>query len=319
MKPTKLLTFLNSIQNKFTSHILLYHSTYSDVPKNLEKNIHNVTPEIMYKQIKWIKKYFDVVEVDELFKEGTDISGKAAITFDDAYQSVLSAALPLLESLNTPCTIFVNGISLTNKPFWRDKVRFIINQSLIDDFLAFCSYFAKTNNISNKNFYGMTKHVNVNSAELDYLLDNFFQERQIRMDEICYCVNNEKKLIDHPLISYGNHSYNHYVLSTLSEEEQDREIGKNHNMLKKLNLKLSKIFSIPFGEDKDFNLNTVKIIKKYGYHGFLYSRKAINLNWNIQNAKINGLKYRDRYMLPSSFASFQNLLFTMYKLCFTKM
>ena len=106
---------------------------------------------------------------------------------------------------------------------------------------------------------------------------------------------------------YGNHTYNHYLLSSLNMEQQELEIAKNHQLLKTLDVKLSKVFSIPFGGDKDFNTTTIQLLKKYNYIGFLYSKNALNLKRN-QNRDKN-LISRERYMVNSEFNSFQKQIF----------
>ena len=47
----------NRFQPFFSSHILLYHATFKNVPESIKKGLHNVDPETLYKQIKWLKKY----------------------------------------------------------------------------------------------------------------------------------------------------------------------------------------------------------------------------------------------------------------------
>ena len=143
-----MLKLINSFQSYFTSHVLLYHSTYSSVPINIKSDLHNVYPETIYKQIAWLKKYFDFVEIDQLFNQKLDDTGKVAITFDDAYQSVFTEAFPVIKSLNVPCSIFINGTTLSGKMFWRDKIRIIINNSLIEHFLDLQPEFCTSNNIN---------------------------------------------------------------------------------------------------------------------------------------------------------------------------
>jgi peptidoglycan/xylan/chitin deacetylase (PgdA/CDA1 family) len=299
------ISLLNSIQRYFSSHILLYHSTYNSIPNNLKEGIHNVSPDTLYRQIKWFKKYFDVVEVDQLFVEDMDFTGKVAITFDDGYQSVFKEAVPVIESLNIPCTIFINGVTVNGKPFWRDKVRFLINNSLVTDFLKSYNFFCASNKITAENFYRRTKSPEINSKIIDKMCDEFIEKQQIAMSEIQYCINDLDSFIEHPLISYGNHTFSHYVLSSLSEEEQEKEIKSNHELLSKTNVKLSKIFSIPFGGNRDFNLTTVKLIEKYKYTGFLYSRGAVNINFLNKNQRLSNFSFRERYMVPSGYGSFQ--------------
>jgi peptidoglycan/xylan/chitin deacetylase (PgdA/CDA1 family) len=306
-----LIEILNRFQSYFSSHILLYHSAFSTIPDDLKQNLHNVTPDTMYKQIEWVKKYFDIVEVDHIFDEKLGMAGKAAITFDDAYQSVFTEALPVIESLNVPCTIFINGITLSGKPFWRDKIRFLINNSLVNDFLKSHPSFCYSNNITSQNFYKITKSPIVNSKIIDSLLDEYLEKNQVSIDNIVFCVSDIKSIKKHPLISYGNHTYNHYVMSSINGHQQETEIKRNHELLTKCDVKLSKIFSVPFGDDKDFDSTTIDLLNKYQYIGFLYSRDAINIRRLNKTYKVadSTLVSRDRYMVGSEFVSFQKQIF----------
>jgi len=299
-----MIELINRVQPYFSSHILLYHSTFTNIPDNLKEGLHNVTPDNIYKQVLWLKRYFDIVELDELFTK-SDILGKVAITFDDAYQSVFEEALPILESLNVPSTIFINGSSLDNRVFWRDKIRFLINSGLIDDFLKSNQYFLKSYGMTSQNFYKISKNPTVNSQILDNLLDNYLEQKGISLDN--FCINSREYIKKSPLVMYGNHTYNHYLLSSLNVEQQELEISKNHQLLKTLDVKLSKVFSIPFGGDKDFNTTTIQLLQKYNYIGFLYSKNALNLKKN-QNIDKN-LISKERYMVNSDFNSFQKQIF----------
>ena len=299
-----MIELINRVQPYFSSHILLYHSTFTHIPDNLKEGLHNVTPDNIYKQVLWLKRYFDIVELDELFTQ-SDILGKVAITFDDAYQSVFEEALPILESLNVPSTIFINGSSLDNRVFWRDKIRFLINSGLIDDFLKSNQYFLKSYGMTSQNFYKISKNPTVNSQILDNLLDNYLEQKGISLDN--FCINSREYIKKSPLVMYGNHTYNHYLLSSLNVEQQELEISKNHQLLKTLDVKLSKVFSIPFGGDKDFNTTTIQLLQKYNYIGFLYSKNALNLKKN-QNIDKN-LISKERYMVNSDFNSFQKQIF----------
>jgi len=299
-----MIELINRVQPYFSSHILLYHSTFTHIPDNLKEGLHNVTPNNIYKQVSWLKRYFDIVELDELFTQ-SDILGKVAITFDDAYQSVFEEALPILESLNVPSTIFINGSSLDNKVFWRDKIRFLLNGKLIDDFLKSNQYFLKPYGMTSQNFYKISKQPTVNSQILDNILDNYLEQRGVSLDN--FCINSREYIKKSPLVMYGNHTYNHYLLSSLNMEQQELEIGKNHQLLKTLDVKLSKVFSIPFGGDKDFNTTTIQLLKKYNYIGFLYSKNALNLKKNQNRDK--SLISKERYMVNSEFNTFQKQIF----------
>lgn len=301
----------NRFQPIFSSHILLYHSTYRNVPENIKEGLHNVNPEILYKQIKWLKKYFDIVSLDSLFDDDANKLGKLAITFDDAYESVFLETLPLLENLNVPCTIYINGITMNKKSFWREKIRYLINCNLVEDFLSLNQSFCKNKNITKSNFYTQTKNSKCNSKQIDILLDKYYELKKISIDKMRFAVSDKKKLKKNPLITFGNHTYNHYVLSSLTKEEQEVEINENQKLIKDLDINYSKVFSVPFGGPKDINIDTIELIKKYEYKAFLYSDNKINLvplNQKIENRSFSLLS-GERYMAQPSYNSFQKHLF----------
>ena len=98
-------------------------------------------------------------------------------------------------------------------------------------------------------------------------------------------------------ISFGNHSNNHFVLSSLSNDEQYEEIYNGYEFLKKINHPVSKIFSIPFGGIKDFNSQTIKILKDLGYLGFVRSNNISSaLSRNIANDRNLGILDMNRFM-----------------------
>jgi peptidoglycan/xylan/chitin deacetylase (PgdA/CDA1 family) len=293
------------IQKHLSSHILLYHSSFAHVPDDIKEGLHNVTPDTIYRQIAWLKEYFDVVTVDELFDSKEDIAGKAAITFDDGYHSAFTEALPVLRSLNVPCTMYVTGISLTGKVFWRDKIRILMNKGMVPGFVEHYRKYCEANGITTTNFYTMTKSSHVNSGTIDGMLDEYLERMKVPMESQLYCVSEARQETGEQLVSYGNHTLNHYVLSSLSEEEQEREIGASHEMVSQCGGTVSRVFSVPFGGAGDFNATTVEILKRYQYRGFLYSRDRVNLNFLKNRQSVGGMTFRERYMVAPEYEMFR--------------
>lgn len=306
------LRLFNSLQKHCCAHVLLYHATYSRIPDNLKERLHNVHPDALGRQISWLKKHFDLVEVDQLFSPDVDIAGKAAITFDDAYLSVFDEAIPVMESLDAPCTIFVNGTTLSGRPLWRDKIRFLINNGLVGEFLEFHASCPEVIGLTIERFYKQTKSPERNSRNIDQMCDAFLDNRGIDLSDIVYCVDDSAKLISHPLVSYGNHTFSHYVLSSLSDREQEEEIAGNGELLSKHCARLSRVFSVPFGGQKHFNDATVNLLKKHGYVGFLYSRNALNISRAGRNQVHGDCMFRERYMVPPDWNSFHKSLARMF-------
>ncbi len=307
----KTLVKANSLQRKKTSHILLYHTTYSKIPGNLCGEIHNVDPEVFYKQLKWLTTYFDVIDIDEYFQTRNK-TGKAVITFDDGYKSFSSEGFPILKSLKIPCTVFLCGCTIEKKIFWRDKIRFLINNNLVAEFLKFNSKLPNCDKFLNEsNFYQRTKSPFVNSFELDRILDMFMVKKQVLLKTVRFCAEKESELVDDSLVTYGNHTYDHYVLSSLSEKQQEEQIGKNYEFLRSTGRRISKVFSVPFGGQDHLNQITYDLLKKYGYIGFLYSRGRINTSNKGNVGADSSLRSFERYMPAGNFGSFQKQLLKM--------
>jgi peptidoglycan/xylan/chitin deacetylase (PgdA/CDA1 family) len=255
------------------SPVLVYHAVYENIPQHIRANLHNVPPDVIYEHLSYLKKNYRLVSVDELASL-SETRGAAAITFDDGYKCVIDNIYDLLINLDIPFTIFVNSASMENRIFWRDKVRYVINNNMV----AECELsFEHTRPVEPLPFYRYTKHPSNNSRLVDEELDRFFSYNRISLNLNNYCFDDVSYFKSHRLSAYGNHTHNHYVLSSLSQEEQYEEIERTRQFLKSLpNVQVSEVFSIPFGQTRDFNDDTLQILQDLGYRSALLSRQRLN-------------------------------------------
>ncbi|WP_157230794.1 polysaccharide deacetylase family protein [Kiloniella laminariae] len=288
-------------------HILLYHGTFQTVPEGMEKGLHNVSPSVFQAQVQWLRENFDLVGLEEI-SSGSDLTGKAAITFDDAYSSVFSNALPWLIDEGIPSCVYVNSALIEGRGFWRDKIRYLINCGLVAEFLDFCQKVPEIAAIPPEQFYRASKKPGLNSGLVDLTLNQFFAARPESgfFDVLSEVIASRKILLEHPLVSYGNHSHSHYVLSSLSEAQQRDEILLCHDWLKASGLQLSNSFAAPFGGSHDVNLSTERILREQGYKSLLMSRKAVNKN-STAFREAKDLRILERYMAPDSLGELQML------------
>lgn len=269
--------------------IVLHHGVFAKPPADLADGLHNVTPDALYRQLEAMKRSYRFVFVDELAMAG-DSRGLASLTFDDGYRSVIDHGLGVIESLDIPATIYVNGGSLRGRVFWRDKVRLIINKGLVTEFERFAG---TMENPGGKSFYRYSKHPANNSARLDDLLDSFIARFLPGFEPRNHCFDHPDCLVGHPLLAYGNHSEHHFVLSSLNRDEQAREIGETHRMLERHgNIQRSELFSVPFGGTRDFNEDTVSLLRDFGYRGALFSRQRLHAAPTV----LDSLPFYERFM-----------------------
>lgn len=292
----------NSVKD-LNSPILCYHS----VTKNLEStvmqgNIHNVTPDNFYTQLKQLKDRFDVISVDELLGRidlNQETKGTCCITFDDGYKSVVEEAYPVLEQLKIKATLYVNGSLIEKNTFWRDKVRLIVNEKKVNDFIDFLQSLGEdVKGMNPDNFYKKTKDPTLfNSARIEKLIDKYISNEMANSGQQLnhLYIPNMEMISGLPYLDVGNHSYNHYVLSSLTEEEQLNELSKGKNLIDK---NQSKAFSIPFGGTASFNRQTVEHCKKLGYKAMLMciGGKKINFYEETENFNVEGIHILNRWM-----------------------
>lgn len=251
--------------------ILLYHSI--GTVSNFDDNIDHVNLVTLERQIKNIQKYWKFVSIDE-YSESKNKKGITSLTIDDGYKNVIDEALSLFESLNIPITIFINSSTFEGKIFWRDKVRYIIENNLVEKFVDSSMIFNK-NHI--KKFYSITKDPKFNSLKVEDEINQFLEKNDIKINSsLKFCFNHENYLINHPLVSYGNHTTNHYVLSSLDEHEQYKEISECKNFIDKSKVRKSSVFSLPFGGLNSFNKTTLNIINDMNYKAILKSMNSLD-------------------------------------------
>lgn len=249
--------------------ILLYHSVMPHAPKVPVRTVHNVTVQQLRQHLLDLSDFFEFVSLDE-FSKARSKAGLACVTFDDGYSNVFENAMPVMQSMNCPFTVFLNPVTFGRRWNWRDKIRHLIHHQLVDEFLE---YYPMA--FTDGRFYRYSKHPANNSADLDRALDLFLSGSRIDLYGDYPYVSHDA-LVQNPLVSYGNHSLNHYVLSSLDEQQQYQEISIAHKLLSKISgLKISGCFSAPFGGSGDINSVTLDIIESAGYHSILMSRQCL--------------------------------------------
>lgn len=258
--------------------ILLYHSVHPTDKASETKHLHNITPEVFEQQLTFLQQSFSFVSLDVMFERlqaQKSIQGLASITFDDGYASVLDYAMPILRRLNLHATFFITTSLIEQKILWRDQVRQIIHHNREADFIEFAKKHDECFvDLTVQNFYKQTKSPKfLSSTVVTACVTEFVDMVGLPPPKalFSYCNLDQLQSIDDQYITLGNHTVNHYVLSTLPKDQQYNEINDAKNFLHKIGKPISKIFSIPFGSIETFDQSTVQILNDLGFSGFLLS------------------------------------------------
>ena len=233
----------------------------------------NVSPEIFESHLVFFKKHFAIIGLDQIKEKNKKRS--IAITFDDGYFDNFSTALPILEKHQVPITIFISTGFIRGAFYYWDIVTEFINQGFDSKVLE--SLFPDIDNLSDKKllcfeichkmkWMDLEKRNKLADLLLSMISDVSFLEKHriVKYEELL-------KYSKHPLVSIGAHTVNHLPLSSLSIENQEKEISTSLEVLEKIVGSKISFFAYPYGGQKDFNRDSEVLMKNLKQTSFTNS------------------------------------------------
>ncbi len=268
--------------------LTLYYHRVNDI--EMDYNLLCVTPCVFRQQMLYLKHNYPIVRFEDDWSRLD--SDAVAITFDDGYRDNLIYALPILEELEIPATIFVStGTMDQGRELWWDELERVLLRGSdfptlfrLEDETFPCQWDTST--------YGHRKNCYVG---LHYLMKNFAglskrekwleqlwewrgMNRIVDKGNLTVSADDCRKLANSDMISLGGHTISHPSLACLSKEEQEVEIRDSLEALEEAAGKKITLFSYPFGIPQgDFNEETEEICRKYGIKKAATTEDAL---WN---------------------------------------
>lgn len=249
---------------------LLYHKV--DDFRN-DKNLLAVSPDNFYEQMSYLKRNYPIVRFEQDWNKLD--SDAVCITFDDGYMNNFTKALPILQELQIPATVFVvTGNINTTEEFWWDELENILlntNQeynkifALKDDLFS-CQWptetFSEREALYDTLVWLMRDAITVEKRKHWMEQLRKWCKAEKKESNQNYVLQTDKVQWDSPLLTIGAHTVNHPSLANLSEQELYDEISQS---IKKLELLLHRkitVFSYPFGTKGDYDVRAINICKK---------------------------------------------------------
>lgn len=256
--------------------ILCYHNVSNE---KSDYNMTHVSVHNFRDQMKYIKENYDVVRLEDVYKEVyMDSRDAVAITFDDGYHEIFVNALPILEYYNIPATVFVTTGNIgTNKENWTDNiVRSIFEPTRKRD------YFEVYDNLlsgrwftqSQEERYGFYRNINYFFKHLGKDKRKYYENLLLKWAGLTeygreyrkiLSENELRELSDNALISIGTHTVTHPSLNNIDVSEQEWEIVRSKKTIEDIIQKEVSIFAYPFGTKNDFSEATIELLKKHNF------------------------------------------------------
>lgn len=263
--------------------VVMYHrisNVFDDRLSNL-----TVTVEHFEEQLILYKQKFTILRTEGEWNVDKKVG--VVVTFDDGYADNVINALPLLEKYEIPATIFISTLNIgTDREFWWDRLDYDYSK-LGDTFLLPGNSEALTK--KGFNYKSLSELINKRTAEdkeqwlteFEHLNGIDFKPRpeyrSLSHEEL-------KMLSEHPLISIGIHTQNHYPLGKLSYEDQKKEILYSIEQLRKLTDNYINYLAFPFGS---YNNDSFKVLNELGIKGAFLANNNYTNNECKRNRRID--------------------------------
>lgn len=277
---------------------LCYHSVGDSVMA--EKNLHHLSSEVFEQQLKMLSNWgIKVLDIDEFIdaKRSKVIAPYTTVTFDDGYRNIVDGAIPILESRDIRPTIFLNSTLVKGDYFWRDLVRYVVEEKLELEFKEFVLSNGFRFDVDWNDFYRQSKSNKVNSLLLMDLLKDFISSKKVKLKSNYL---NLKELVSiKEKVDFGNHTARHSRLSSLNHKQQYDEVIDGQDWLES-NLGLTKrYFAIPFGEDTSFNEDTLILLNSLNYDLVLKTNMGQFGQMNPAKSGYHKFIISNRYLPPN--------------------
>jgi peptidoglycan/xylan/chitin deacetylase (PgdA/CDA1 family) len=231
------------------------------------------------RQMHFLREHYDVLPLDEALTrcQANRVRRPVlAITFDDGYQSNHDLALPVLENLGLPATIYLATAFLdTDTTIWTgllhhafsvtrlDRLDWRGRQWEMDSPLARAASLqairTALKSLPQANLFETVAELGRSLTGSDGIaLDTSSPYRMLDAASL-------QRLAKSDCIQLGAHTHRHYVLSRIDRELQRSEIMVSKKKVESLTSKPCRSFAYPNGRPEDFNDDTLAILEDCGF------------------------------------------------------
>ena len=282
---TRLLNLLGHVSEPALI-IVNYHRIHSgELDTPFDQGVFGPSVEQFEKEMAFLRRHVRLVDEDEVVRmaqSGETLTERCAlVTFDDGYKDNFTLAKPVLEKYRVPAVFFipVNAIEQSRLGWW-DIIAYFVKRTGKQSIpfkgreLPVASVYDEQAAIRVLlNHMKTTKHEESREflSELSELCDVAFPSTEAQAAELMSW--DEIRDIAHTEgLSIGSHTVSHRVLSTISDDEEQRELRDSRRFLQeRLDCDIRSI-AYPVGNHNAFSERTKRNARDAGYSvGFSFN------------------------------------------------
>ncbi len=261
-----------------TMPVLFFHGVLpEDVARPFNSSGKFASPGMLSEYLKRISRTFRIVPFEELVERGIKGGGlknAMALTFDDGYANNYTYALPALEALGMPFTVFVTtGFTDTDRVSWTDRLEFAVNttEGRLLNARLMNEHFSLATRAEREAAIGRLKSLLKRQplGEIERNVGRIFSALgadpgDARLREVGYMTSGQIKEMAGRGVAFGAHTVTHPILSREAPERVRREVTESKAAIE--DITGSKVFSFayPNGRPEDYNEAVINEVKRAG-------------------------------------------------------
>lgn len=281
-----MIKLLLNIVGRRKAVVMNYHRVSNQVSAY---NYEHLRAEQFELHLQWLKKYFNVVSLDTLFKylNAGDLPAKTVcITVDDGYIDSYEVIYPLLKKYNLTATFFISTEGLETGILWDEEIKQnILN---LDTLLTYILFDAKRYEVACfkdklKTIESITNVVKYKPiSERNNLLSSLRAECNPGKYVNSFVTAEQLKIMNDNGMTIGAHSHSHPILQSETLQFSAFDIQKSKSILEEILGKKVDYFAYPNGHfGQDFAAEHVALVSELGFKGAVTTDKGIvKLNSN---------------------------------------
>jgi peptidoglycan/xylan/chitin deacetylase (PgdA/CDA1 family) len=253
--------------------ILMFHSVVKDIDQQLGQSIH-VQDDVLRNMVRYLQSTGrDIVTLDESLRRLAAPGSRdfVVLTFDDGYRNNLTNALPVLEALGAPFTVYVNSDMVNGQGdvWWLGLRDLLLAQDRVEMEPMGFTFSTKCIDDKRKALLLITdwvhRDVQSNSMALKRILSRYGIDIEGIARKEALDLEELKRLSQHELVTIGGHAETHLPLNSLEAADALSEMVRNKQMLESATQLEVKHFAYPFGERNSAGAREACLAKSAGF------------------------------------------------------
>lgn len=229
-------------------------------------------------QLDYLGQHYRILALDAALRElsgGGLAQPTACITFDDGYRNNLTIALPELARRRFPATIYLaTGLIGTDRRIWTTEVELLLEQTkrAFVDLSAIGLGRQALGTLADRRAAGLAVKERLkllSHAEREAALAAMREALAVTRPDDGGALalldwEEVRALRATGLVTFGGHSVNHEILSSLADADVDAEVRGSVRKVAALGDGASATFAYPNGRRRDFDARAVEVLRSEG-------------------------------------------------------